>query len=60
MAKKKLTVTEVWIESLRKEREEQIALGHYFDGQERENIVSFNARRKETIWDETPSDTNPQ
>lgn len=54
------TVTELWIERLKAEREAAIAEGRYFDGEERDNVVSF-AKRKEQDddpWDYAPSECN--
>lgn len=59
MAKKKLTATEAWIETLRKAQEAKIASGQVFDGQERDNILSFNRRKApESPWDFAPSECN--
>lgn len=60
MDKKAKTVTELWIERLKAEREAAIAEGRYFDGEERDNVVSFNARKEkdESPWDTSPSECN--
>lgn len=56
------TATERWIEALKIKRAEDIQSGRYFDGQERENIISFDrkAAEKYSVWDCTPSDYNPE
>lgn len=60
MSKEEKTVTELWIERLKREREEAIASGQYFDGEEEGNVVSFNKRKDEDYdpWDSSPSECN--
>lgn len=57
-----VTVTELWIASLQKKRAQDIAAGRYFDGRERENVVSFDRAKAEqgNVWDSFPSDCNPE
>ena len=54
------TATEIWLEHLRKEREEAIANGQYFDGEERGNVISFAKHKDEDDdpWDYAPSECN--
>ena len=53
------TLTEKWIAGLREEREKAIREGRYFDGQERDNIVSFAKRKDEKYVDTSPCECNP-
>ena len=56
-----MTLTEKWIADLKAKREAAIASGQYFDGQEHDNVVSFDRRKDEEYdaWDSMPSDCNP-
>jgi len=56
---KRKTVTEIWIESLRRKRQQAIREGRYFDGKGRDNIVSFDRFKAEVYEDTMPSECNP-
>ena len=51
------TVTEIWIEGLRKKRAEAIEAGQYFDGTARDNIIAY--RRPDDDVDTMPCECNP-
>ncbi|MFN3701136.1 MAG: hypothetical protein ACK4VI_06405 [Alphaproteobacteria bacterium] len=58
------TLTDKWLAELQAERDAAIKAGRYFDGQERDNILCFKKRRalvsgRSTVWDDLPSDCNP-
>ena len=53
------TLTEKWIAGLREEREQAIREGRYFDGQERDNILSFDKRRDGKYFDTSPCEYEP-
>jgi len=58
---KKMTLTESWIAGLKAKRDAAIASGQYFDGEERDNVVSFQkhkADEHDDPWDYMPSDYN--
>jgi len=53
------TLTEKWIADLREKREQAIREGRYFDGQERDNILSFDKRKDEKYVDTSPCEYEP-
>lgn len=57
--KKHKTATELWLESVRKQREIAAAQGRFFDGTERDNIISFARYQAECYEDTMPSECNP-